>query len=139
MHICYFQALYEPHHEKICLQQRHPLSLISTCVIGCLDSTIPIVAVSKIPRLFLASVAEEAGLSLTWSHNSRGRFSHDMAQEPPHDKSNKMTCAPTEDSDQPGHPPRLISVFAICSVGSYGPSASSCGQRRLIRVGRCPG
>ena len=28
--------------------------------------------------------------------------------EPPHDKTNKMTCAPSEDSDQPGHPPSLI-------------------------------
>ena len=33
--------------------------------------------------------------------------------EPPHDKTNKMACAPTEDSDQPGHPPSLISVFAV--------------------------
>ena len=34
--------------------------------------------------------------------------------EPPHDKSNKMACAPSEDSDQPGHPPSLIRVFAFC-------------------------
>ena len=32
--------------------------------------------------------------------------------EPPHYKTNKMTCAPSKDSDQPGHPPRLIRVFA---------------------------
>ena len=25
--------------------------------------------------------------------------------EPPHDKTNKMACAPIEDSDQPGNPP----------------------------------
>ena len=24
--------------------------------------------------------------------------------EPPHDKTNKMACAPSEDSDQTGHP-----------------------------------
>ena len=30
--------------------------------------------------------------------------------EPPHDKTNKVTCAPSEDSDQPGHPPSLISL-----------------------------
>ena len=29
---------------------------------------------------------------------------------PPHDKTNKMVCAPSEDSDQPGHPPSLISL-----------------------------
>ena len=40
-------------------------------------------------------------------------------------------CAPIEDSDQPGHPPSLIRVFAVHSVGSWGPKVSSCGQRRL--------
>ena len=30
-----------------------------------------------------------------------------------HDKTNKMACAPSEDSDQPGHPPGLIRVFAV--------------------------
>ena len=33
--------------------------------------------------------------------------------EPPHDKTNKMACAPSKDSDQPGHPPSLIRVFAV--------------------------
>ena len=33
--------------------------------------------------------------------------------EPPHDKINKMACAPSEDSDQPGQPPSLIRVFAV--------------------------
>ena len=33
--------------------------------------------------------------------------------EPPHDKTSKMACAPNEDSDQPGHPPSLIRVFAV--------------------------
>ena len=43
--------------------------------------------------------------------------------EPQHYKTNKMTCAPSEDSDQPGHPPS-------------GPNLSSCGQRRLDQTGR---
>ena len=38
--------------------------------------------------------------------------------EPPLDKTNKMACAPSEDSDQPGHLPSLIRVFAVRSVGS---------------------
>ena len=43
-----------------------------------------------------------------------------------------MACAPSDDSDQPGHPPSLIRVFAVrmkkhC-VLSY----------PLIRLGRCP-
>ena len=38
--------------------------------------------------------------------------------EPPHAKTNKMACAPREDSDRPGHPPSLIRVFAVRSMGS---------------------
>ena len=33
--------------------------------------------------------------------------------EPAHDKINKMACASSEDSDQPGHPPSLIRIFAV--------------------------
>ena len=38
--------------------------------------------------------------------------------EPHRDKTNKMARAPSEDSDQPGHPPSLIRVFAVRSMGS---------------------
>ena len=34
--------------------------------------------------------------------------------EPPHDKTNKVWCMPSRDSDQPGNPPSLIRVFAAC-------------------------
>ena len=51
--------------------------------------------------------------------------------EPPHDKTNKMVFVPSEDSDQPGHLLTLIRVFAVHLVGSWGPSVSSCGQRKL--------
>ena len=44
-----------------------------------------------------------------------------------HDKTNKMSCAPSEDSD----PPNLIRIFAMRCTGSQGPKVSSCGQRRL--------
>ena len=40
-------------------------------------------------------------------------------------------CALSEESDQPGHPPSLIRVFAVRTLGSLGPKLSSCGQRRL--------
>ena len=50
---------------------------------------------------------------------------------PPHDKTNKMTCAPSEDSDQPGHPPSLIRVFVVRSIDRQAPKVSSCGKRRL--------
>ena len=29
-------------------------------------------------------------------------------------KTNKMACAPSKDSNQPGHPPSLTRVFAVC-------------------------
>ena len=41
-------------------------------------------------------------------------FLTSKGSEPPHDKSNKMACGPSEDSDQPGHPPNLIRVFSVC-------------------------
>ena len=35
------------------------------------------------------------------------------ANERSHDKTNQMACASSEESDQPGHPPSLIRVFAV--------------------------
>ena len=40
--------------------------------------------------------------------------------EPPHDKTNIMACAFSEDSDQPGHPPSLISLHCPHEE-SFGP------------------
>ena len=59
--------------------------------------------------------------------------------EPSHDKTNKMTCAPSEDSDQPGHPPSLISLRCPHeeSLGPYRPIART--AKTLIRLGVCPG
>ena len=42
--------------------------------------------------------------------------------EPPHEKTNKMSFAPSEDPDQPGHPPSLISVFAVRTKKAFVPS-----------------
>ena len=36
----------------------------------------------------------------------------------PHDKIKEMACAPSKDSDQPGHPASLTRVYAVHSVGS---------------------
>ena len=49
--------------------------------------------------------------------------------EPSHGKTNKTTFVPSEDSAQPRHPPSLIRVFAVRSVGSLGPNFASGGQR----------
>ena len=59
--------------------------------------------------------------------------------EPPHDKTNKMTYAPSEDSDQPGHPPIVIRVFAVRMKKVWVLSCPLSAQRRLIRLGGCPG
>ena len=42
--------------------------------------------------------------------------------ELPHDKTNKMTCTPSDDSDQPGHPPSMTRVFAVHSKVAKEPS-----------------
>ena len=60
-------------------QPAHPRSLISAFVVRCLDSIVPILAKSKISRLYLISVGEQAGLSLTWSQTPEDTFSHDEA------------------------------------------------------------
>ena len=51
--------------------------------------------------------------------------------EPPHDKTNKMACAPSEDSDQPGHSPSLIRVFAVRMKKAWVLSYPLSAQRRL--------
>ena len=66
--------LFEPGHEKMCLmsyannkgtdQPAHPHSMISAFVVRCLVSIIPLLAIGEILRLWLVSVAEQAGLLL---------------------------------------------------------------------------
>ena len=55
----------------ICEQQ---MVLISTFVVRYLDSIIPILAKYKISSLYLVSVAEQAGLILTWSETPKTGF-----------------------------------------------------------------
>ena len=50
--------------------------------------------------------------------------------ELPHDKTNKMAYVPSEESDQPGHPPSLIRVFAVCMKKAWVLSYSLSAQRR---------
>ena len=52
---------------------------IRAFVVRCLDSVISLVSVTKISSLLLASVAEQANLSLTWSETPEDMFSHDEA------------------------------------------------------------
>ena len=58
----------------------HPHSLVSNFFVYCFDSIIPIVAKPKISSISLVSAAEQTGLSLTWTHTTKDRFSRDEAQ-----------------------------------------------------------
>ena len=58
-------------------QQRHSSAGASTQSdqhLCCLDSIIPILAESEISILYLVSVAEQAGLSLTWTQTQKTGF-----------------------------------------------------------------
>ena len=54
-----------------------------------------------------------------------------ITYEPPRDKTNKTACAPREDSEQPGHPPSLIRVFAVRIKKAWVLSYPLSAQRRL--------
>ena len=62
-----------------------------------------------------------------------------IACEPQHNKTTKKGCASSEDSDQPGHPPSLIRVFAVCMKEPWVLHYPLSTHRRLIRLGGCPG
>ena len=74
-------SLSEPCHKKSCLCHMRKTKvqislhiLISASVVCCLDSVIPLVSTSKISSLYLASVAAQGGLSLTWSETPKTGF-----------------------------------------------------------------
>ena len=50
--------------------------------------------------------------------------------EPRHDKTNKVSVPPAK-TDQPGHPPSLIRVFAVCMKKAWVLSYPLSAQRRL--------
>ena len=60
-------------------QPAHLRSLISTFVVCCLNSMICILAISNFSRFWIVSVAEQAGLNLTWSQIPEDTFSRDVA------------------------------------------------------------
>ena len=66
-------------------------------------------------KVFEAGVDGTEQLSVWWLLDIHHAHLHN---EPRHDKANKIRCAPSEDSDQPGHPTSLIRVFALRLMGS---------------------
>ena len=77
-----WENLFLPYANNKCADQpAHPRSLISAFDVCCLDSRISLFSISKISRLYLASVAEQNGLCLTWSENPKtGFLACDVAQ-----------------------------------------------------------
>ena len=57
-------------------QPAHLRNLINTFVVHYLDSIISLVSISEISSLYLASVAAQAGLSLTWSKIPKTDVAH---------------------------------------------------------------
>ena len=61
-------------------QPAHPRSLISAFVVRCLDSIISVDSIAEISKLWLASVAVQAGLCLAWSETPEDTFCRVVAQ-----------------------------------------------------------
>ena len=55
-------------------QPAHPCSLISAFAVRYLDSIIPLVSITEISSLYLAFVAAQTGLNLTWSQTLKTCF-----------------------------------------------------------------
>ena len=87
------------------------------------------------PELLHADVDVQADLSHPWVHIVIYRFLFEL----PHNKTNKLSCAPSKDSDQHGHSPSLIRVFAVRMKKAWVLSYPLSTQWRLIRLGGCPG
>ena len=69
------ENLFMPYANNKCADQpAHPRSLISTFVVRCLDSIIPLASISEMSSLYLFSLAAQAGLSPTWSQTPKTCF-----------------------------------------------------------------
>ena len=87
-------------------QPAHQRRLISTFVVRCLDRMICILAISKVTRFKRTSVAEQAGLTLTWSKIPDDMFSRVVARIVTGADSEKVHwCCPTPPPPSPPPPP----------------------------------
>ena len=108
--------------------------------------------IPRMPVLMAVSFQGQCSLSNIISHQLRER-NHEFLRttmlsqhKPTHDKTNKTTVRPAKTqislgicpvwsesslSDQPGHLPSLISVFAVCIKKAWVLSYPFSGQRRL--------
>ena len=99
------------------------------------------ITVQFLKFLFMTSIMILRGLGsradgAVWSGSTV--FAIPTVFEPPHDKTNKVACSPTKDSEQPGHPPSLTGVFTVRMKKPWVLSYPLSAQRRLIRLCGCP-
>ena len=70
-----WQNLFLPYsNNKDADQPAHQRSLISAFVVRCLDSILPLLSISELSSLNIASVPAQAGLSLTWTKTLKTGF-----------------------------------------------------------------
>ena len=89
--------------------------------------------VDSVRELFMNTVGDhlQAFISLSTKLGASSSNCTCRRYEPLHDKTNKMACAPSEDSDQVGHPPSLIRVFAVHMKKTWALSYPLCAQRKI--------
>ena len=115
---------YGPRDEKTCscnmrTTKAHARSLISTFVVHCLDSIIPLVSISEISSLYLASVAAQASLSLPWSQTLKTSFHVtrliiiEVSRECHYHKTQ-----PTNDTNRKGNEPclEIVALFVLSKL-----------------------
>ena len=86
-------------------QPAHLRSLISSFVVRCLDSIIPLLAITEISRLQLVFIDEQAGLSFTWLNIPETGFL--VRRLPSMEQSNN------KDVDQTARMCRLSCIFVF--------------------------
>ena len=75
------------------------------------------VQMGRLICVFVVRKCHKQLLSWCGSHNSCYLL-YFSTNEPHREKTNKMAYAPSEDADQPGHPPSLIRVFTVCMTNA---------------------
>ena len=137
--ICY-ATCEQQRSRSACASASAPLDqrrLISAFVVRCLDSIIPIFAISKISRLLIVAVTEQAGLSFTLSGDvaqiSRGNMQRQrcplFSHRPPTKVHSRIFRGPKENGE------RLLGSTQVSLVAS---NLHSLCLPWVRRMPRCP-
>ena len=102
------------------IQVEHPPSLIRIFTVRMKKAWFLSYPLNAQRRLWSDWADAQADLSLCWVRSHFVCFVMRQLQwfEPEHNKSITMIFTPSRDSEQPVHPQRLISVFAVCLISS---------------------